>query len=310
MTIVGRDNDAVQMYVVLNAMMPPLVLQTPSARRWGLALASLAIALAMPSLGVDQAVHAGAWKGVWWEKNTLGAMMAWGAVANLAAALASPRRWPVWAGLALLCALLVVMSTSKTALLALLLGVAGACGIGLSRQGFGFAALMLFALCGGLVLAALIALIAPLEALDLLGRDATLTGRTPIWGALIEAIAARPLTGYGYMAFWAVDDGPVFWIRQATAWEVPTAHNGWIETALALGLPGVALTAMVYLGALGRAFTRLFSGAETYWALVFLAMFGLVSLSESNLLEQNALSWVLFSATAAKLAAGRSIRTR
>ncbi|MCR9268283.1 MAG: hypothetical protein NXI03_12000, partial [Alphaproteobacteria bacterium] len=43
-----------------------------------LGVLSTFMALAVPSLGVDQDVHAGAWKGLWWEKNALGAVMGWG----------------------------------------------------------------------------------------------------------------------------------------------------------------------------------------------------------------------------------------
>ena len=271
-----------------------------------LAIASVVMALAMPSIGIDHAVHAGAWKGVWWEKNTLGAMMAWGAVSGYAALRIDPRRRWVWIGVAVLCSALVILSTSKTALLAWLLGTGGAVGIALSRRGFGFAALMLFMGLTGGALAALILLIAPVEFLELLGRDATLTGRTDIWVILARQVADAPWTGYGYRAFWTVENGPVFWVRQGTAWPVPTAHNGWIETALALGIPGVALMATVFLTALGRALGRLFRGPETYWALGFIAMLGLVSVSESNLMQQNSLSWVLFVATAAKLQERRS----
>ena len=266
----------------------------------------LLMAVLMPSLGVDQAVHAGAWKGVWWEKNTLGAMMAWGTIAALAALNNDPRRAWIWAGAAVLCSALVVLSTSKTALLAWALGCGLVALVGFCRQGFGFAVMCLTLAVCGFALAVLILLIAPLDMLELLGRDATLTGRTEIWAVLIREVQTVPWTGYGYNAFWAADSGPVFWVRQETAWDVPTAHNGWIETALAIGLPGVLLMALVYLRAVSRALGRMFTGGEAYWALPFLAMFGLVSISESNLMEQNGLSWVLFVATAAALARRRA----
>lgn len=271
-----------------------------------LALASIVFALALPGIGIDHGVHAGAWKGVWWEKNTLGAMMGRGAVAGFAAMYLDPRRRGLWLALALTCIALVLLSTSKTALLALLLGVGGVIGIALCRKGFGFAALMIFTGLTGTVLVALVLLIAPVEVLEALGRDATLTGRTDIWAALMRQLREVPWTGYGYMAFWVVEDGPVFWVRQATNWPVPTAHNGWIETALAIGLPGVALMGLVFMQGLLRAARRLFSGPETYWALPFLAMLALFSVSESNLLLQNSITWVLFVATVAKLADRRA----
>jgi exopolysaccharide production protein ExoQ len=64
------------------------------------------------------------------------------------------------------------------------------------------------------------------------------------------------------------------------------------------------LAVIVLMQAMGRAASRLFEGRETYWALTYFAIFAIISMSESNLLGQNSLSWVLFCATAAKLAGG------
>ncbi|WP_339748321.1 O-antigen ligase [uncultured Maricaulis sp.] len=270
-----------------------------------LGLTSTFMALAVPAMGVDHVVHPGAWKGVFWEKNTLGGVMAWGVVSGLAAIRVDPKHWLFWAGCTAMCVALVLLSTSKTALLSCLLGTGLAIGIALCRRGFGFASLMIFlGLTGGITIATIM-LVAPVEALEALGRDATLTGRTDIWGVLIEEIRTVPWTGYGYMAFWSAENGPVFWVRQATHWDVPTAHNGWIEIALAIGIPGVVMTALVYFQALLRAVGRIFNGPETYWALGFISMILLVSISESNLVHQNSLGWVMFVATSAKLAERR-----
>lgn len=271
-----------------------------------LAVLSVVMALAVPSLGIDHDVHAGAWKGLWWEKNTLGAVMGWGAISAYAAIQFDPKRRFIWMGLAVLCTALILLSTSKTALLAWLLGTGGAIGIALCRKGFGFATLMLFLALTGGALFALILAIAPLEFLELLGRDATLTGRTDIWVILSRQIAEDPWLGYGYKAFWSVEDGPVYWVRAGTSWPVPTAHNGWIEVALAIGIPGMLMMAVVFLGAAVRAIGRLFRGTEAYWALPYIALIAVVSVSESNLMQQNSMGWVLFVATAAKLADRRA----
>ena len=142
--------------------------------------------------------------------------------------------------------------------------------------------------------------------LEALGRDATLTGRTEIWAVLTGQVAERPLTGYGYGVFWEVEDGPAFWVRQATAWPVPTAHNAWLETALAIGVPATVFAFAVVLTGLALSARRLFSGASAYWALPFITSWLVVSLSESNLLEQNGLVWLLLSMTLAKLFADRA----
>jgi len=272
-----------------------------------LAFGSLIAGALFPGFGVMQTVHPGDWRGLWWEKNTLGAMMAWALLAFFSAAACTPssaeRR--IWFALAPLAVLLVLLSGSRTALLAAMIAAGGPLMIAMARRSFGFAALSIFT--GAMGVAALLTVLAigPGVILEALGRDATLTGRTDIWIVLMRMVEAAPWTGYGYGAFWETEGGPVFWVRQETAWDVPTAHNAWLETALALGIPGVALGAWVYLSALTRALGRLFKGAGTWWALPFLAAWGVISLSESNLLEQNSFNWLLLSMTVAKLASWR-----
>lgn len=272
-----------------------------------LAVGSLIAGAVFPAFGVMQEIHPGAWRGLWWEKNTLGAVMAWGSLAFCAAAAAArtaaERR--VWLGFVLLGVLLVLMSTSRTALLALMICLGGPAGIALARRGFGFAATAIFLLLLGVSALIGVLLVGPGAILEALGRDATLTGRTEIWAVLTGQIAERPLTGYGYGAFWALESGPAFWVRQATDWPVPTAHNAWLETALAIGVPGAAFALLLVLSGLVISVRRLFSGVSTYWALPFLTSWLVVSLSESNLLEQNGLVWLLVSMTLAKLLADR-----
>ncbi|MCP2679714.1 O-antigen ligase family protein [Maricaulaceae bacterium NA33B04] len=275
-----------------------------------LAMGSAVAGLLFPGFGVMNGIHVGAWKGLWWEKNTLGAMMAWASLSFIAAASSAPtrREQQVWLGLLVLSVALVLLSTSRTALLALTICTLGPATIAVTRRGFGFATLAIFAgLCGVASILGVL-FIGPGVILEALGRDATLTGRTDIWEGLIGAIAAQPWTGYGYGVFWSVENGPVFWIRQATAWDVPTAHNAWLETALAIGLPGVALGAFVVLRGLVSSVMRLFGGVETYWTLPFLVAWLGISMSESNLLEQNGLVWLLLCATLAKLTSDRRRR--
>lgn len=267
-----------------------------------LAVFSFLAGALVPGFGVMHEVHPGAWKGLWWEKNTLGAMMAWATLAFIAAGALDRRFAWLWRAFVPLAVLLVLLSTSKTALLACFVALIGPFAIALARRDFSFAALTFTG--AGLGLGALVlALIAgPAAILEMLGRDPTLTGRIPIWTVLGDLIAQRPWTGFGYGAFWEAEGGPVHWVRLATAWDVPTAHNAWIETALALGIPGLVLALFAAGRALVHGAGRLFAGREVYWALPFLVMWTMISLTESNLLQQNSLVWVILVATAAKLA--------
>lgn len=266
---------------------------------------SVIAAVLFPGFGVMQEIHVGAWRGLWWEKNTLGAMMGWAMLSFAGMAAFDARRRMMWLALLAPAFALVLLSTSRTALLAALIALAGPMMIAMARRDFTFGAMAVMAGVIGVGLAVLVLAIGPVVLLEALGRDATLTGRTEIWEALFRQMADRPWLGFGYGAFWQVENGPAFWVRQETVWPVPTAHNGWLETALSMGLVGVILAAIAYLGALVRAGLRLFEGNETYWALPFLVMWGLISFSESNLAEQNSMMWVMFTATVAKLAQPR-----
>jgi len=281
-------------------------LLTIIAVSFAILMAGSAIAGALvPGFGVMQEVHPGAWRGLWWEKNTLGAMMGWAVLAFVGAAAFDTRRRMIWLALVVPALALVVLSTSRTAMLASFIAIAGPGMIALARRDAASSAIAVMAGVVGASLGILVLVIGPGVLLEALGRDATFTGRTEIWEALFRQIGERPLLGFGYGVFWQVDLGPAYWVRLETNWPVPTAHNGWIETALATGLIGVGVAAIAYAGALGSAALRLFRGNETYWALPFLVMWGLISFSESNLAEQNSLMWVMFTATAAKLAQPR-----
>jgi exopolysaccharide production protein ExoQ len=79
-------------------------------------------------------------------------------------------------------------------------------------------------------------------ALDTMGRDATLTGRTAVWD-LVLSLSGNPLCGSGFESFWL---GPrlakiwsVYW------WHPNEAHNGYLEVYLNLGWIGLVLLAIL-----------------------------------------------------------------
>ena len=137
---------------------------------------------------------------------------------------------------------------------------------------------------------------------ELIGKERTLTGRTDIWNSLILAIKDQPILGYGYGTFWQDPLGPSYWVRFSLQWGVPTAHNGWVETWLSAGLVAVAIFGVLYVLTLILAVDRLYrGGVENYWVILSTILFLMTSLSESTILQQNDLSWVIFVATSAKL---------
>ena len=267
-----------------------------------LAFISLAAGIVAPSFGVMDEIHVGAWRGLWWEKNTMGGHMARAAFL-FAFLFLMDRRWRlIWGGGVMLCAVLVLLSTSKTALLGLMLGFGVLAMAAWMRRGpvTTISTLWLGVISVGAF--AGVMMFAPELVFQLLGRDATLTGRTDIWAALFDAIAERPWLGYGYAAFWGAESQPAYMVRLATEWLVPTAHNGWLETALSLGLLGMFGLAICYLVMMGRAVMLAFRSWSGVFACGVGLQFLLFSLSESIALQQNAIVWVTFVAVAVKVA--------
>jgi exopolysaccharide production protein ExoQ len=93
-----------------------------------------------------------------------------------------------------------------------------------------------------------------------LGRKSDLSGRTAIWKASIAAVD-NPLIGSGFESFWNTN------VEKVAAglrgyWQIHnlvSAHNGYIEVYLDLGLIGLCLIALILMGGYlraGRAFRR------------------------------------------------------
>ncbi|MCF6328795.1 MAG: O-antigen ligase family protein [Henriciella sp.] len=262
---------------------------------------SFLTALLNPGFGVMQDVHAGAWTGLYFEKNQLGGNMARAAFLSGFLFLMD-RPWrKLWAFGAVLCAVMVLLTTSMTSLLGLLLGIAVLSIGAWMKRGLLTGLVITWA---GVVVAGIFAVVmifAPDLIFAALGRDPSLTGRTDIWAALVDMIGQRPWFGYGYGAFWASESEPAYWVREVLGWDAPTAHNGWLEVALALGLVGLACLVLDFCMTLWRALRSSLNTWTGIFALGVCAQFILFSLSESISLQQNDLTWITYVAVAAQL---------
>jgi len=268
-----------------------------------LALASLFAGLFLPSLGRMSDIFPGAWRGIWPEKNTFGGNMAFGVAICAAAALLNPKRAGVWWTAALLSFLLVLMSTSKTSLVSLLLG-AGALGLVWAvRRGPVMGVAATWSAVVGLGLVAAVMFFASDYVFGLLGKDATLTGRTQIWSAVMRQIDERPWQGFGYAAIWDETDnwGPLAWITHDAGFRAHHAHNSWLEQWLSIGVPGLAAWTAFYLQTLVANVVALYRQAGAYLALPFFVVYSLMTLTESIAVVYNDMRWVIFVALAVKL---------
>lgn len=231
------------------------VLKTVSLALLGLCYAGLVLD---PDAAIHQAreleaQHAGLWRGVFFHKNIAGpvmVMVGFGGIFLI-------RRGHFWGGgaVAALAFLFALNAGSKTALALAPIVVA---------------IVLLPALAGLRPLAAIAAVgaVAGAHAFTIgtvfvPGLDAvlrafhettTFTGRTVIWDFARDYMLARPWTGYGFEGFWGTSV-----LRGAeqpfdSAWDprgIVHGHNGFLDTLLFFGLPG--LFVMIWLVVLAPA---------------------------------------------------------
>jgi exopolysaccharide production protein ExoQ len=140
--------------------------------------------------------------------------------------------------------------------------------------------------------------------LESLGKDATLTGRVPLWAIVDTYIRERPWFGYGYQAFWSVENPVSHQIADIIQWTPPHAHNGYRDVLLNFGAFGLALFMVAVAQAIRRA-ARLdftFPGEGWCWMNVIIGVMLVMNLSESNFLAQNDIQWLLVMTTFAMVA--------
>lgn len=277
------------------------LLRIVAAVTFVLGLMSVFVSLTMPEFGRDFVTHGGAWRGMWGEKNTMGAHMARGTFIFGFLAIVDGRYRRFWIVGLVLCLALVLLSTSKTSLLGTVLGF-GVLGIAawMKRGPLQTISLTWIGVTmGGAII--LVLVLDPAAFLNLLGRDATLTGRTDIWEQLTYAIRQNFWLGYGYGSFWSEGSYAAYIVREVLQWPAPTAHNGWLEIWLGVGLIGLVMFLVNFLFTVWRAVKRAFVGWSGVFAVGYLAQFLLFSISESIILQQNAITWVMYMSVATRL---------
>ncbi len=259
-----------------------------------LALATIGLATCFPSIGLDaSAGHHFDWQGVFTQKNACGRAMV-----LATAALLSNWRLSLGKVATLLLFLLVLLMSGSRGAWAIEGVLFAACGWLEVANRLQSRSRLLFlgaSACLTASLAAVVLYNLPVL-LSLMGRDATLSGRTEIWKQTWRFILERPVTGWGYAAFWRGLEGHSFEVAAALRFLVFHAHNGFLEIWLELGLPGLALFTLSYLRAWRRLWPVLRSGniRRVLWMVLFLLLILLCDLDENTLLTFNGLPWVLY----------------
>jgi exopolysaccharide production protein ExoQ len=122
----------------------------------------------------------------------------------------------------------------------------------------------------------------------LLGKDATLTGRVPIWIVLLNhTIPNNPIFGAGFNTYFIVENPDYRRLVDIVGWPAPHAHNGYLNLAVELGIPGAVLGTFILLRLLVGAMLRV-NDEHAPWVLhvlVFALTFVILNVVESSLLR-------------------------
>jgi len=135
--------------------------------------------------------------------------------------------------------------------------------------------------------------------------DPTFTGRSEVWEFALEAFKEKPMLGHGYAAFW--DNVTDRQTASGAEWTVTAAHshNSYLDLAVTIGLPGLALVVLIFvLAPLGNFQAIEASGRSRSVAKFFLTiwLFGLYyGTTETFMLDRQNPTWFMFALAVARL---------
>ena len=265
-----------------------------------LCVASIIAILVLPSRGGS--FDAPGWRGVFASKNALGQISLVAMIMFLCLFAGRDDHGPWLVGL-LLAGMLLVGSRSGTAL------VAGAFAVvvwGILFSWTKRAGPVFIVLSVGFLVMVDLGLWLYLSnnvgaVLGVVGKDPTLTSRTFIWDAVTSLVRQRPWVGYGYGAAWiGTTYGPGATIANAIEFYPGTAHNGYLDLILQIGITGAILVCALYLGTVRKwLFALRADDRESpyqIWAVVFIVALLIYNLAEAYMLQENSVAWILVSA--------------
>jgi len=133
---------------------------------------------------------------------------------------------------------------------------------------------------------------------NMLPLDSSFTGRVDIWAFALQSLQPKLMTGYGFAAFWG--SSAIQSLPEGKEWAgfASHSHNGYLDIALGMGLPGLALLIAVLVVKPLRDFQNADQGGNNGpLAMAFLQvwLFGIyLSSMESFLLDRADTIWITF----------------
>jgi exopolysaccharide production protein ExoQ len=263
---------------------------------WIAIIFSFVFAIALPKYGVMSGLHAGKWRGMFTHKNALGKSMVLSSLIFLLVALGEKKNNLLcWCGFG--CSIFMLsMSKSSSATMTLLI-------VGLVFLIVRAVRMPYLLMVPTIILLSIIGLFFNLwltenatALLGSIGKDATLTGRSDLWPAVLDKIWERPWFGYGFSGFWGGGMTESAYIWRVTGWDPPNSHNGMLDVWLDLGLFGLSIYLIGFFTSLvgGLVLVRRNHASDAFWPVMYLLYFWFSNQTESAFLRQNDIYWLLY----------------
>lgn len=221
--------------------------------------------------------------GVFPNKNGFG-QMNFLAVFVFAVATRTDRRYRFfWFGAIILAGLLLLQSESRTSLATAAMGLCllAAYQLFRSRKTLFGAALLT---ASGAAIGAVVFTISNLEFItESTGRDASLSGRVPLWESVIEEIPQRLILGTGWSGFWNGWFSPAHDVWLLHGWLPPSAHNQLLDFITQLGLVGGVVGVLLFGRAIWRGVfvAQFVPGIYGLWPLGVVSIAAVYSVTET-----------------------------
>jgi O-antigen ligase len=209
--------------------------------------ASLLGVVLVPQLAIHQATdflepeHAGSWRGVFPHKNDAGATMV--LFIFIGMFVARVRNFALGTAIVVLSAIFLGLTQSKTAIGVLPLALLLSAIIARTRgPALGLVLVTALIIVFNLFSVGTVIFEPVRKLIESIMPDATFTGRTELWQLGVQAVAQRPITGYGFSTFWGTPE-VVYNMGDRSTWAntATDAHNAYLNLALTIGIPGMLL---------------------------------------------------------------------
>lgn len=264
-------------------------------------LLSFTVAVTMPSIGISEE---GLFRGIFNHKNDASAYGILTALSSCSLGLDKEKNktnfksWLIF-GIAII---FVLATTSKTGLV-LSFFIPLAIALYIHSRWKGEVVVIVLPIIIGIAYIAVTTAISQWDILlPAIGGDPTLTGRTGIWEVSLQHIAERPWLGFGRGAFWALGSKTQDEASNAVSafgFTAPHAHNGYIDLILDIGLIGgfCFAVSLIKLWAQSLRLAYAATMAEQIWPLAFSIFITINNVTESYLLWNTNLFWVIYIST-------------